>query len=210
MWNWIIYLWSTFFSFSTSLNFDNILKIHYVSRYQEVFFYTIAELATSNKPALKYWYSELVEILTAARVDEKFCTKLMCQLNQSMEVGELLADVFSQYILTQRPKELNFEIPMHIIYPGQQMKLFIQKVQQYHKGGFSINLPHSHVNYVPCDDVIASLAGARWDIISKYCIIYIKHEPSTSLLMDWALAFILKMSTSQPTPNTIRNWSKQQ
>ena len=130
-------------------------------RFREVFSFTIAELATSSKPSLKYWHSELVKALTAAEVDDKFCTKLMCQYSQSMEIGELLADSLSQYIQTRRPEHLEFDIPVHVHCPVPQLQLFLREVQQHHEGKLSLELRHSYLNYVACDDVMEPLAGAR-------------------------------------------------
>ena len=126
-----------------------------------MFSFAIAELATSNNPALKYWHSHFVEALTAARVDEKFCIKLMCQHSQSMEIGELLADTLSQYILIRRPNELKFDIPVHVPSPVRQLGLFLREVGRYHKGWLLLQLQHSYFHYVPCENLIEALTGAR-------------------------------------------------
>ena len=130
-------------------------------RYREVFSFTIAELATSSVHALKYWHSELVKALAASGVDERFCTKLMCQYNQSVEIGELLADVLSQYIRTEQPDRLEFEIPEHVSSPTAQLELFMREVQRHHEGWLRLELYHSFLNHVPCDDIITVLDGAR-------------------------------------------------
>lgn len=137
-------------------------------RYLKVFTFTIAELADSEKvQALKNWSSELVQALTAARADEKFCTKLLCnqfKCSQSKEIGELLATTLSQYIKKQQSVDLVFDIPIFVTSPVPQLKLFMKEVQLHHKGKLWLELQHSYFNYVACDDVIKVLAGARWDI----------------------------------------------
>ena len=146
---------------------NSIILYHvfiWLLRYQEVFSFTIAELATSCQPSLKYWRSELVKALVAAEVDEKFCTKLLCQYSQYTEIGELLAPVLSLYIRTRRPDCLRLDIPEHVACPDQ-LRLLLGEVRLYHEGGFELFLHHSYFNYVPCDDVITALAGHRWDII---------------------------------------------
>ena len=125
-----------------------------------MFTFTIAELAAANKPAMKFWRNEFVKVLAAAGVDEKFCTKLMCQYSQYMEIPELLADVLSQYIQTRAPKRLEFYIPDHVDYPAQ-LCLFLREIRLHHEGEFRVYLQHSYLNYVPCDSVIEVLAGGR-------------------------------------------------
>ena len=141
--------------FTKSFNFIWLL------RYREVFSFTIAQLATSSKSSLKYWFSEFVMALTDAGVDEKFCAKL---LYQYMEIGELLASVLYQYIKIQRPQLLWFNIPQHIACPAQ-LRLLLTEVGLHHKGKLRLDFHHSYLNYVPCDYLMAALAGARWDTI---------------------------------------------
>ena len=129
-------------------------------RYQEIFSFTIPELWTSNKPALKYWRSELVKVLTAAKVNEKFCTRMMCQNSQSMDIGELLADVLTRFIQTRRPCLLDIDIPVHVTCSAQ-LSLFLQVVQQHHNGEFRLRFHHLYFNYVPSVDVIEDLSGSR-------------------------------------------------
>ena len=133
-----------------------------------MFYFTIAELATSSTPALKYWHSELVKAMTAAEVDEKFCTKLMCQYSQSTEIGKLLTDTLSQYIQIQRPDKLEFIIPDHVACSVTQLQMFQRKVRRHHKGWLRLELCHSYLDYVACDDDIEALAGARWVMCHSY------------------------------------------
>ena len=118
-------------------------------------------MATTSQPALKYWHSELVKALTAAKVDEKFCTKLMCQYKQYLEIGELLADALSNYIQIGRPDKLEFNIPVHIARPVAQLRLFLLEVQQHHEGVLVLKFHHSYFNYAACGDAIEALTGAR-------------------------------------------------
>ena len=136
-------------------------KIIVLFRYQEVFSFTIAELATSSKPSLKHWHKELVKALTTAGVDEKFCTKLMFQYCQSLEIGKLMADVLSHYIQTRRPSLLEFVISEYIPCPTAILRLLMRKVQQHHRGNLWLELHHSYLNFVPCDNVIEYLVGAK-------------------------------------------------
>ena len=99
--------------------------------------------------------------MVAAEVDEKFCIKLMCQYTQYPEIGELLSDALSQYIQTQRPLRLEFDIPVHVATPVPQLRLFLREVRRHHKGQLWLHLRHSHFSFVECDDVIEVLAGAR-------------------------------------------------
>ena len=122
---------------------------------------TLADLAISSTQALKYWRSELVKALTTASVDEKFRTKLMLQCNEITELGELLNDALSQYIQTQRPSTLEFAIPMHVACSVTQLQLFLREVQEHHEEELRLWLQHSYLNYVPCDETIEVLAGAR-------------------------------------------------
>ena len=130
-------------------------------RYREVFSFTIAELATSSKHSLKYWHSELVKTLTAGGVDEKFCTKLMCQYNNSMGIGKLVTDVLSLYIQTQQPKLLKFIFPDYVACPTAQLQQLLREVHKHHKQEVSLEMCHSFLNYIACDDSIEVLAGAR-------------------------------------------------
>ena len=131
-----------------------------IRRYWEVFSFTFAELSTSNKPTLKYWRRELVKAVAATKVDEKDCTKLLCQYSQSMDIAELLADALSEHIRNRRPKELEFDIPDQVACP-LQLRLFLEEVCKHHDGALLLNLLHSYHNYVPCDNVVEALAGAR-------------------------------------------------
>ena len=130
-------------------------------RFRGVFAFTIAELATSEKSTLKFWHSELVKALTAARVDEKFCTKLMCQYHQSREIVDLLSDALSEYIRSQQPNQLEFDIPVFIPCPVPQLLMFMGKVNEHHKGKLSMNFHHSYLNCIPCDVVLKALAEGR-------------------------------------------------
>ena len=145
--------------YQTNISFYIILF-----RYQGIFSYTVAELGTSSKPkilnSLKHWHCELVKALTAAGVDEKFCTKLMCQHSQSTEIVKLLAEVLAQYIKTQKPERLVFYISPHTAFLTKQLQLFLGKVELYHKEALDLCLQHSYFNYAPCDDVIKALDGA--------------------------------------------------
>ena len=109
---------------------------------------------------LKYWRREFVKVLTAAEVDEKFCIKFMCKYSQYTDIGELLADVLSQYMHTRRPKNMVFNIPVHVACPAQ-LRLFLEEVRLHYEGRLRLDLPHSYQNYVPCDDIIKALTGAR-------------------------------------------------
>ena len=131
-----------------------------LNRYREVLSFTIVEIATSSKPSLKYWHSELVKALVAAEVDEGFCTKLMCEYSKNTEIGELLADVLSLHIQTRRPEEMEFNIPVHIACPPQ-LHLFLGEVRLHHEEKLWLDLRHSCHNYIPCDDLANVLAGAR-------------------------------------------------
>ena len=84
----------------------------------------------------------------------------MCHYSQPMEIRELLADILSQHIRTNRPEKLEFSIPNKIAYSAQ-LRLLLIEVQQHHEGELSLELHHSYLNYLPCDDVIEALAGAR-------------------------------------------------
>ena len=123
----------------------------------QAFSVTFAELATSTKSSLKYWRSELVNSLSAS---DKFCTKLICRYSQHMEIGELLGDALLQHLQTQQPEKLEFNIPNQVACPALLPQL-LRKVQQHHEGELSLDLPYSYLNYVPCDDIIRVLAGAR-------------------------------------------------
>ena len=118
------------------------------------------------KDALQHWRSELVKALADAEVDEVFCTNLMCQHSQNIEIGELLSDLLSQYIRTQRPRKLEFDVPAHIACPVPQLRMFLREVQQHHEGELWLELHHSYLNLVACDDVIEALTGARWDVLT--------------------------------------------
>ena len=96
----------------------------------------------------------------AAEVDEKFCTKLLCQYSQYTVIGKLLAEVVSLYIKTRRPERLVFSIPEHVACPAQ-LRLLLREVRLHHKNELELYLHHSYDNYVPCDDDITALAGAR-------------------------------------------------
>ena len=142
-------------------NFSHILTFIVLLRYQTVLFFAIAELATISEPSLRHWRKKLVKALTAARVDEKFCTVLMCQYDQSEEVGKLLADALSQFIKKRKPDRLEFDIPGHFACPLQQLRMFLGKVRKHHEGELLLELRHSYINYVACDDAIKALKGAR-------------------------------------------------
>ena len=96
----------------------------------------------------------------AAEVDVDFCTKLLCQYSQYTVIAELLAQVISLFITTQRPESLVFYIPEHVACPAQ-LRLLLGEVRLHHEGELWLDLPQSYYNYVPCDDVITALAGAR-------------------------------------------------
>ena len=154
------------FSTGRLLFVENLFYFYIILlRYQGIFSYTVEELGTSSKPhflnSLKHWHCELVKALTAAGVDEKFCTKLMCQHSQSTEIGQLLAEVLAQYIKIRTPERLEFDIPPSVACPTAQLQLFLGKVRQYHSGGLGLKLHHSYINHIPCDDVIQTLDGAR-------------------------------------------------
>ena len=97
-------------------------------------------------------------------MDEKFCTKLLCQYSQYTEIAELLAEVLAGYLQTRGPEMLRFDIPEHVACPAQ-LRLFLREVRLHHEGQLWLLLHHSRLNYVPCDGFIEALAGARCDII---------------------------------------------
>ena len=130
-------------------------------RYREVLSFSIAEMAISNKTSFKYWHGELVKSLTAAEVDEKFCTQLMCQYSQYTEIGKLLADALSQYIRIRRPKELKFVFQDRMPCSVAQLRLFLRKVRRHHEGALELDLHHAYLNFVDTDDAIKVLLGAR-------------------------------------------------
>ena len=101
-----------------------------------------------------------MKALVAADVDVDFCTKLLCQYSQYTVIAEPLAQVISLYITTRRPKSLEFDIPEHVACPAQ-LRLLLGEVLLHHKGELRLYLHHSYSNYVPCDDVITAVAGAR-------------------------------------------------
>lgn len=100
-----------------------------------------------------------MKAFTAAKVDEKFCIKLMCQYSRSIEIGNLFRDVLSHYVSSD-PCELKFDFPDHIACPTQLCQI-LQKVPRRGKSDLILRLPHSYHNYVPCDDVIEALNDAR-------------------------------------------------
>ena len=138
-------------------------------RYREVFSFTIAELATSSEPSLKYWHSELVKALVAAEVNEWYCTKLLCQYSQYTEIGELLSAVLCQYVQPRRNGELQFDIPEHVACPAQ-LPLLLRGIRLHHDGNLWLTMRHSYLNYVPCDDLMTALADARWDMYKTWYI----------------------------------------
>lgn len=104
-----------------------------------------------------------MKALIAAKVDEKFCTKLY---SQSEKIEKLFANVLSQDIQTQRHDRVEFDILAQVECPVSLLQLCLQEVQKHHTVEFRLDMRHSILSNVDFDDTIEALTVARLDMLT--------------------------------------------
>ena len=125
--------------------------------------FVIAEL---SKPVwstvLTFWRGELVWALTAARVDEKYCLRLLQRCSPlSKLVKEIIVQAVSHYIKEEQPEQLIFNLHKSTVNPTQTVVSVLKKVQKLQLKEIHLYLLHSYHNYEACDEILTALKGVR-------------------------------------------------